>query len=471
MTNNRENISDLGKLTLVEAAKAIRAGQFTAVELTSACLDRISKFDPLHNVFISLNADAALERAYAADQALRDGVLWGTLHGVPLAHKDMFHRGGQLMTSGATPFTDQHPETTATVLSKLEAAGAVTLGTLNLSEFAASPTGRNIHFGDCHNAKDPLYISGGSSSGSAVAVGLGMVFGALGSDTGGSVRIPASANGVVGIKPTYGRVSRYGVMPRAFTLDCIGPIARTPADCSVLLSVIAGPDQNDPTADNRPPPPSEIISASPEKLTIGIAEGSFFDDVDSSVQEAIKETVKRLRAFGVTIRKVVPPDLGTYQLLGDVISKCEASTLHRRFMVENPERYSRLVYERTLAGLHIPASRYIEALCLRGREVAAFVDVVFNGVDALLMPTIGRQVPTISEVAEAEQSGDILSLISSLTRLTRPFNYLGLPAMSIPAGSSANKMPVGLQLVGRPFSEVSLLSIASLIMDTQLQAN
>jgi aspartyl-tRNA(Asn)/glutamyl-tRNA(Gln) amidotransferase subunit A len=293
-----------------------------------------------------------------------------------------------------------------------------------------------------------------------------MVFGALGSDTGGSVRIPASINAVVGIKPTYGRVSRHGVMPRAFSLDCVGPLARTPADCALLLSVIAGPDPADTTTDGRPPPPAGLSPVSPGKLTIGVAEGPFFDDVDPAVREVLEATAERLRASGVTLRRVVPPDLGTYQILGDVISKCEASTLHRRFMTEGPDRYSRLVYERTLAGLHIPASRYIEALCLRGREAAAFVAAAFSGVDALLMPTIGCRVPTIAEVAEAEESGDILSLISSLTRLTRPFNYLGLPAVSVPVGADSNRLPVGAQLVGRPFSEASLLSMAALVVET-----
>ncbi len=245
-------MSDLTALTLRDAAAAPPRGRVRAEALTEACLDRIERLQPKLNCFIRVTAEAARERARAADMAVKAGRPLGLLHGVPLAHKDMFYRAGEVCSCGSKIRADFAPDHTATVLTRLDAAGAAELGRLNMAEFAMGPTGHNEHFGRCRNPWNPDYITGGSSSGSGAAVAAGLVFGALGSDTGGSVRLPAAACGVAGIKPTLGRVSRHGAMPLSHSLDCIGVLARSVGDCARLLSVIAGADPHDGMSSRRP---------------------------------------------------------------------------------------------------------------------------------------------------------------------------------------------------------------------------
>ncbi len=248
---------DPATLTLREAASAIAQGRLHAEALVEACLDRIERWQPALNCFIRITAEAARKQARAADRAVKAGHPLPPLHGVPLAHKDMFYRAGEICTCGAKIRADFIPDHTATVLSRLDAAGGIELGRLNMAEFAIGPTGHNDHFGRCRNPWNLEHITGGSSSGSGAAVAAGLVFGALGSDTGGSVRLPAAACGVVGIKPTLGRVSRYGAMPLSYSFDCIGVLARSVGDCARLLSVIAGADANDGMSSSRPVPDYE----------------------------------------------------------------------------------------------------------------------------------------------------------------------------------------------------------------------
>ena len=450
--------------TLGDAAAALAAGEVSAEALVDACLARIAEENDGFNAFLAVDAEAARADARAADVERAAGRLRGPLHGVPLAHKDMFQRpGGAPMTGGTTLFSDvipADPDGPATVLERLRAAGAITLGTLSLGEFAASPTGRNPHHGDCRNALDPTLVAGGSSSGSAVAVGRGQVLGAFGSDTGGSIRIPAALNGVFGLKPTYGRVSRAGVMPRAFSLDCVGPLARSATDCALLLGAVAGHDARDPTTSSAPTMPSRLPDVAPERWRLAVGAPESLGPVAPAMLEDVERTVERATTVGLRAVRVALPDLARHRTLGDVISKCEAATLHRHAMARAPERYSRLVYERTLAGLHLPASRYIEALCLRGGETRRFLDAVFaDDVAALMMPVTTCATPTIAEVRTAEESGDILALIAAFTRLTRPVSYLGLPAVTVPTTAEDGRAGA-VQLIGRPWSEPLLLALA-----------
>ena len=246
--------TDLALLDLSEAAERVAAGAISSVALTEACLARAEAWQASRNCFIRIDGEAALEAARECDRELKRGHRRGPLHGVPLAHKDMFYRAGKVSTGGSRILQDQVATTTATVLQRLDAAGAIEIGVLNMSEFAAGPTGHNIHFGHCRNAFNAAHIPGGSSSGSAVAVAARAVFGALGSDTGASIRLPAAYNGVVGLKPTYGRVSRHGAMPRSWSMDHVGPFGRTARDCALLLQVIAGHDPNDATSSAQPVP-------------------------------------------------------------------------------------------------------------------------------------------------------------------------------------------------------------------------
>lgn len=455
--------TDLHRLGVRQMARAIVRGEVTAESVMHAHLARIAACQPMINAFIRVERDEALEKARAADKLRASGSKLGPLHGVPMAHKDMLWRRGRVMTGGSPILKSWRAKEDSTLIARLEAAGALTIGTLNMSEFASSPTGRNPHTGDCRNAHDRARVAGGSSSGSAAAVAARMLPCALGSDTGGSIRIPAALNGVVGLKPTQGRVSNHGSIPRAWSLDCIGPLARHAADCALVLSVIAGADAKDPSCLDVPPPSARLPRIVPRETTLMVATDEQLGPVDASVKSTVDAAIAALRSTGLRTRKARLPDLGPLHAFGDVVSKSESASLHLAWMRERPQDYTRLTYERTLSGFVIPAVRYIEALRLRGKLAAGFVKSVLGDAgeaQVLAMPCVAIETPTIAEVAEREAGDGILPMIASFTRLTRTFNYLGLPAVSIPCGTDANGMPVALQLVGRPMSEPLLLALA-----------
>jgi len=452
---------DLALLDLADAAERLARGEVSSVALTQACLDRARAWQAGRNCFIRIDGEAALETARERDRELARGQRRGPLHGVPLAHKDMFYRAGRVSTGGSRILPDQVQTTTATVLQRLDAAGAIEIGALNMSEFAAGPTGHNIHFGDCRNAFDAAHIPGGSSSGSAVAVAARAVFGALGSDTGASIRLPAAFNGVVGLKPTYGRVSRHGAMPRSWSLDHVGPLARTARDCALLLGVIAGEDRNDATTSARPV--DDYLGALGADrlsgLTIGVAEHGVA--VDPQIAVAVEESVRTLEWLGAKVVAVALPDLAPLFRVGETIIKGEAAALHRQWLESRPQDYSNGVRLRIEGGLFLPAADYIDALRLRGVLTQTFLADVMKGVDLLHLATSACLPPTLSEGdMERSDSETLLTLFGRLTQLTRPFNFLGLPAISVPCGFASTGLPLAYQLVGHPFAEATLLRAA-----------
>jgi aspartyl-tRNA(Asn)/glutamyl-tRNA(Gln) amidotransferase subunit A len=444
---------------LAELSAAIREGALGCAALTEVALARARATQPRHNAFVEILDGRARAQAATLDAELAAGHWRGPLHGIPLAHKDCLERDGFAMTVGSAVIDPVPGSTDASVLTRLEKAGAIDLGRLHLNEFVAGPTGQNPHLGDCRNAWDPARISGGSSSGSAVAVALGAVAGSLGSDTGGSIRLPASMNGLFGLKPTYGRVSRAGCFPRAFSLDCIGPLARTAEDCALILAAIAGPDPRDPSTLSVPV--ADYASRLP-----GGAAGTrlgWLDEVGECDTDIATHFASLLREASGSYGPVVArrmPQLPLCYAMGDVISKVEAATLHGHWMAERGERYSQAVYSRTEPGLHIPATRYLETLSLRGRILQEVLDDVFAGIDVLMLPTTPLAVPT-REDADMEAGERVFPVVAALTRLTRPFSFLGLPVLSIPIGHDRNGMPIGAQLVGRPFAEGRLLALGA----------
>jgi aspartyl-tRNA(Asn)/glutamyl-tRNA(Gln) amidotransferase subunit A len=443
-------------LSLAELAAAIRRGEVTSAEVLEAAIARATEAQPHTNAFVELLAEPARAQAAALDADQRTGRIRGPLHGVPLAHKDCFTRRGRRMEVGSAVLADAlSGEADATALARLAAAGAVDLGRLHLNEFVAGPTGRNPHLGDCRNAWDGNRVSGGSSSGSGAAVASGAVFGALGSDTGGSIRIPAAMSGLFGLKPTYGRVSRFGGFPRAHSMDCVGPLARTAEDCALILGAIAGSDPRDPTALPAPVPDyaARLAEAGRGSRVVGLDD---LGERDADVAACLRGAES---ALGVAERRAFP-QLRACEAMGDVISKVEAATLHGHWMAERPEGYSTAVFSRTEPGLHIPAPRYLEALAMRGRVLQEFLDTVMRGADALIAPCVPVATPTREE-ADMEAPGRVFGVVAQLTRLTRPFSYLGLPVLSVPIGLDRNGMPVGAQLVGRPFGEARLLALGA----------
>ena len=453
--------SGIATLDLVVAAGRVASGALSSIALTEACLDRAAAWQASRNCFIRIDAEAALGAARACDEELKRGHRRGPLHGVPLAHKDMFYREGRVSTGGSKILRDQVATTTATVLDRLDAAGAIQIGVLNMSEFAAGPTGHNVHYGHCRNAFDASRIPGGSSSGSAVAVAARTVFGALGSDTGASIRLPAAYNGVVGLKPTYGRVSRHGAMPRSWSFDHVGPLARTARDCALLLQIIAGLDSNDSTTSAQPVP-DYLAALNLDRLsglTIGVADGG--GDLEPEIAGALDESVRALERIGAKIVRITLPDLAPLFRVGETMIKGEAAAMHRQWLETRPHDYSSSVRFRIEGGLYLPATDYIDALRLRGVMTAKFLSDVMDGIDLLHLPTSPCLPPTLAESdMERSDSETLLALFSRLTQFMRPINFLGLPSASVPCGFSSGGLPIAYQLVGHPFAEATVLRAA-----------
>jgi aspartyl-tRNA(Asn)/glutamyl-tRNA(Gln) amidotransferase subunit A len=453
---------DITLWDLSEVADAIAAKRISSVEATEACLARIEVWQPRVNAFLRLYRDKAVAQARAMDAELAAGKRRGPLHGVPMAHKDMYYRKGELSTGGSAIRKDWVAPVTATVLEKLDAAGVVELGFLNMAEFAAGPTGHNVHHGHCRNPWDQSRVTGGSSSGSGASVAARLVYGALGSDTGGSIRLPAAACGVVGMKATYGRVSRAGAVARSWSLDHVGPLTRTIRDNARMLAAIAGHDPNDSTTSEKPVPDYEAeLDGGVAGLRIGLALPT--DDsvpLDSAIGAAVQAAADVLGKLGAKISTVVLPDFTALYRAAEVMVKCEAAAMHRPWMEKTPELYANQVRTRMEAGFFIPATQYIDALRLRAHFVKEFLATSLGGVDAVVLPAIPFPLPTIEETDTEQKGGPaVLKMVAGFTGLTRPFNTLGVPALSVPCGFDGNGVPIGLQLVGRPFDEGLLYRI------------
>jgi aspartyl-tRNA(Asn)/glutamyl-tRNA(Gln) amidotransferase subunit A len=447
-------------MPLTAVAQAIAQKRLSSREVTQSCLRRIARYEPRLNAFIAIEADEALQAAEAADAALAKGGGRGALHGVPLAHKDMYYDAGRVVTCGSKIRRDFVASTTSTALQRLKDAGTVRLGTLQMAEFAYGPTGHNAHFGAVHNPWRFDHITGGSSSGSGAAVAARLTFAALGSDTGGSVRMPAHFCGVTGLKTTVGRISRAGAMPLSQSLDTVGPLARTAGDCALLLGLMAGADPADPTAVGGPLPDYMAAAQQPVKgLTIGIPTAFYVDDLDPEVARIIDETVAVLKREGATIVQVELPDQRQLAAASQLVLAVEAAAFHKRWMIERPQDYGPQVLMRLQNGLAVPAVSYLEAMRWRGPALAAHLAAV-NGVDAVIAPVAPVAAPTIAE-SDVGNSPGADAVIQRLTRFTRPVNYLGLPSLAVPSGFTRDGLPVGMQLIGRPFDEATLLRIGA----------
>jgi len=372
----------------------------------------------------------------------------GPLSGMPLAHKDMFFRAGKVSNCGSKIRKGWVAPVTATVLERLDAAGALQLGTLNMSEFAYGPTGHNEHWGDCRNPWNPDYITGGSSSGSGAAVAARLVAGALGSDTGGSVRIPAAACGVTGLKTTWGRVSRHGAMALSHSLDTIGPLATSAEDCARILQVIAGFDARDSICSREPV--GDYLS---DRKTKVVASTAWIErHAEPEVAAAVLAAAKLLGAT-----EAEAPDFDTLSAHCITVMSSEASAQHARWMRERPGDYSSAVRVRLEAGYAIPATTYLEALRLRGAWLERFCAQTLGSADVYLLPAMPCRVPT-REQTGPKGGADMPRLLGEVTRLTRWVNYLGVPALVLPCGVDSRGLPIGLQLVARPFAEAALLA-------------
>lgn len=448
--------TDIVNLGLAAAAEAVARGKLSSQALTEACLARIAEWQPKTNAFLKLEADRALKAAKATDRARKRGAKLGPLAGVPLAHKDMYYRAGQETSCGSAIRRHWKATETATALDRLDAAGALDLGRLNMAEFAFGPTGHNYHYGHARNPWNTDRITGGSSSGSAAAVAARMVFGALGSDTGGSIRQPAHYCGLVGMKPTWGRVSRAACMPLSYSLDTVGPLARRVEDSALLLRLLAGADPRDPTASALPVDDylKAARSGAVRGLKLAVPRRFFWDKLNKPSAELLEQALKIFARLGVKIVEMTPPDMDDVTAAANVIISAEAAALHGNWLRTRPNLYGDQVRARLENGLALGATDYIDAQRWRSEAVAAFLKAM-NGADAVFAPVADRPAPGIAEtdVAGKPEAGKV---IATLTRLTRPINYLGLPSMTVPAGFVRGRLPVGFQLIGRPFTEAML---------------
>jgi aspartyl-tRNA(Asn)/glutamyl-tRNA(Gln) amidotransferase subunit A len=447
------------ELTLSELAEAIALRKASALEATDACLARIGRVDGRLHAFIVVDADRARARARALDAEMAAGRRRGALHGVPLAYKDLCHVPGLPTSCGtatAEYFTSPIPCTAA---ARLEAAGAITLGKLNMSELALGPFGDNPHHGDVDNPWKTGHVAGGSSSGSGAAVAAGLAFGALGSDTGGSIRLPAACCGLVGLKPTYGRVSRAGAMPLSWSLDHVGPMTRSVRDAALMLETMAGHDPHDATSSHRPVgTPAAGLEASVRGLRVVLPENYYFDGVTPEVRAAVEAAARTLAGLGVQVMTERLPDPAPLIDVANILARSESSTIHGRVARERPHELGAAVRARLEVGFHISAHDYLQAGRLRARLARAFVAEVFGNADAVLTPTIPEPAPALA-AATAPPADEIVRRMGRFSRLTRPFNALGLPVLALPAGFSADGRPLGLSIAGRPFDEATVLRL------------
>lgn len=447
---------ELAGLTVTGAAERIKGRRLSPIELTEACLARITNLDARLRTFITVTRQEALAAAHKAATAIANGNYKGPLHGVPFALKDLFDTAGVRTTAGSRILAEHVPSEDASVTERLTEAGGVLLGKLNMHEFAFGVTGVNPHYGAIENPWGRGRSAGGSSSGSAAAVAAGMVPAALGTDTGGSIRIPAALCGITGLKPTYGRVSRRGVVTLSWSLDHVGPMARTAADVAIVLQAIAGHDPMDETSSDQPVPDYVQELEDPHNLKrvrIGVPREYFFDNVDPEALRAVQEAIKLLGERKADLIEVELPHIAEAGAAATAILLPEALAFHRRWLSERPEDYGEDVRGRLDLGLAYPAVSYVEAQRLRSLIVDEWRRQVFDKVDLLAVPTTPVPAPSLDE--------DVLQVTLNLTRFTNPINLLGLPAASVPCGFTAAGLPVGLQLVGRWWEEGLVLRAAS----------
>lgn len=444
--------------TCLEIAAAVQSGRRTAGAVLDEAMARAERFQEKWRAFITFTPELARRQAERVDAlARRDRRL--PLAGVPVAVKDLIDIEGVRTTCGSKVFADRVAGAHATVTQKLLAAGAVPLGKANMHEFAFGFTGENETFGDCRNPWDPSRIAGGSSSGSAVAVSLGISPVALGSDTGGSIRLPAALCGLVGLKPTYGRVSRRGVAPLSWSMDHVGPLTRTAQDAALVLEVLAGKDPADETSSSRPVPQySRELEKPLRGLRIGLPRTGFFDSLETDVARAIRGATDELSSLGADCVDVTLPYLDEVLGAHRAIIFSEAASYHRPLLEDRADRYADAVRLQLEAGLFLPAVDYLKAQRVRRVVRLAWADT-FGSVDCLLTPA--------SQAVAARFGEDTVQLPAGPTRLLHaylglllPLNLSGHPALSLTCGFSQDGLPIGMQLVGKPFDEATILRVA-----------
>jgi aspartyl-tRNA(Asn)/glutamyl-tRNA(Gln) amidotransferase subunit A len=450
-------------MTIREAGEALRSHRLSSLELTNAAIARIERSAARLNAFITVTAERAREQAWQADGELEAGRDRGPLHGIPIAVKDLFLTRGVRTTAGSKVYENFIPDRDAAVVEKLEAAGAVMLGKLNMHELAYGITSANPHFGAVRNPWDVAHSPGGSSGGSGAAVAAGLAYAAMGTDTGGSIRIPASFCGTVGLKPTYGRVSRYGVLPLGYSLDHVGPLTRSARDAAIVLNAIAGHDRRDETSSRRP-----VVDYVPDDgcsirgMRVGLPENFYFERLDGDVESSVRGAVARAESLGAVVKSVRVPDVPALNVVARVILLAEASAMMESSK-EPRQSFGTDVLALLDQGRLVPATDYVNAQRLR-RKIRGEFEKLWADVDCLFLPATPITAPEIG-ARTVRLGGSDEDVRLAATRLVRGINALGYPALSMPCGLSATGLPIGLQIVGPAFGEALILRIGAALED------
>jgi aspartyl-tRNA(Asn)/glutamyl-tRNA(Gln) amidotransferase subunit A len=444
---------DLSTLTLASALEEIRNGALSPRALAEACLGQIGRLNPTVNAFLTVTRETALEQAEQAELLVRrspDNLDQLKLLGIPLAVKDLFETAGVRTTAGSLFFKEYVPSQDAEVVLRLKQSAAVLLGKTHTHEIALGVTMNNPHFGPCRNPWDPSCIPGGSSGGSAVAVATGMCLGALGTDTGGSIRIPSALCGVVGLKPTYGRVSLQGVFPLSWNLDHAGPIARTVGDVARLFAAIAGFDPHDPASANVPVEDCLAgLDQGVKGFRMALGSGDYIEAADPEVLAAFEQAGRVFRELGARLEKV---DLAWMEAAAEAnraMTQADAAAYYRQHLEDHPDWFGADVLERLRSGAALSAVEY--SLVRRTQsELKRTLDRLFEKYDLLLLPSTPIPAPKIEGTQSVEAA-------RQLTRFTAPFNLTGVPALSVPCGITRGDLPIGLQIVAKPWAEARVL--------------
>ncbi len=455
---------DLASLPVHELGPLMRSRKVSPVEVTEAVLSNVGRHDPVLNAYIDVYRVNALQAARDAESEIAHGRYRGPLHGIPIGIKDNIYLADRVTTMGSKIHAGFVSSDNATVVDRLSDAGAVFVGKLNMHEYALGGTTDNPHYGTCRNPWDLTKSPGGSSGGSAAALASNMASAALGSDTSGSIRIPAGFCGIVGLKPTYGRVSRYGCFPEAWTLDHVGPMTRSIKDAALLLDAMSGYDPRDPGSLHLPPTnTANALRESCEGLTIGVVEDFYFSNVDDEIARCVWAGIDALREHGAHVKTISIPRLKDCEWALTIIDTAETSTVHRANLRDRPQDYGddvRLLLE---CGELPSAVDYLEAQQLR-RHLRADVKAAFSKVDVIVGPTLPIRTPTIG-VETAVINGREVDALENLIRLVGPASLLGLPSLSVPCGL-VEGMPVGMQIIGPARGEQSVLDFGHVLEGT-----
>jgi aspartyl-tRNA(Asn)/glutamyl-tRNA(Gln) amidotransferase subunit A len=451
----------LAAKSIGELAPLLRDKHISPIELTEAVLQNVDTYNEQINAYITVEKEKAIKAATFAEQEILNGNYKGALHGIPMALKDIMYFKGERATIGSKIHGEFIPNYDATVVAKLKNEGVIFTGKLNMHEYAWGANTTNPHYGACHNPWDLSKIPGGSSGGSGAAVAADLTIASLGTDTGGSIRIPAASCGIIGLKPTHGRISKYGCFPLAWTLDHIGPMTKTVYDAALLLETLSGYDPKDPTSVNTPSKNySGLFEESLEGVVIGIEEDYFFKNVDSRVSESVQYAVQELEKLGARIETVKIPSLAQSEFAELITITTEASAIHHKNLLEQPEKFGEDVRFLLEVGELVSGVDYLQAQQIRRKMSNDFAET-FKKVDVLITPTLPFLPPNIGENS-VDINGKLHSFLDEVIRFTGPGNLTGLPSLSIPCGVR-DGLPVGLQIMGPAFQEEKVLNVAYLI--------